>query len=196
MSADIAQLTREYEQAQQRLAEALRALPATAVKDYEFKLAGSGAAVRLSQLFGGKTDLIVIHNMGRSCAYCTLWADGFAGVYKHLADRAAFVLSTPDDPATAAAFASSREWPFPVACIGGTSFAADMGFQNAKGGVQPGASGFHREADGSITRSGRSQQFGPGDPFCAVWPFLDLLKGGANGWEPKYHYTPGGRGPG
>ena len=35
----------------------------------------------------GKDDLVVIHNMGASCAYCTLWGDGFNGVYEHLANK-------------------------------------------------------------------------------------------------------------
>ncbi|MGI9388028.1 MAG: DUF899 family protein, partial [Methyloligellaceae bacterium] len=44
-----------------------------AVDDYVFsKVDGT---VRLSELFGNKDDLFVIHNMGASCPYCTLWAD-------------------------------------------------------------------------------------------------------------------------
>jgi predicted dithiol-disulfide oxidoreductase (DUF899 family) len=31
--------------------------------------------VRLSELFAGKADLILIHNMGTTCPNCTLWAD-------------------------------------------------------------------------------------------------------------------------
>ncbi len=193
--AEIDRLTREVEEAQSRLAAALkaqRAQPGWAggqnVGEYTFRAAGSGAAVTLSQLFGTRRDLIVVHNMGRSCVYCTLWADGFSGLYHHLANRAAFVLSTPDEPEVAAAFASSRKWTFPVVSIAGTSFARDMSFANADGGVIPGISAFHKDADGRIVRSARSQQLGPGDPFCPVWPLLDLLKDGPNGWEPKYHY--------
>jgi predicted dithiol-disulfide oxidoreductase (DUF899 family) len=66
------------------------------VDDYLFE--GWNGPVRLSELFGGKRDLFVIHNMGTTCRYCTMWADGFNGVYDHLADRAAFVLATPDTP--------------------------------------------------------------------------------------------------
>lgn len=189
MPPTIAQLTRDVEQAQDRLRAALKAQPAEPVKDYEFMAAGSGAAVRLSNLFGAKSDLIVIHNMGRKCAYCTLWADGFAGVYRHLADRTAFVLATPDDPATAAAFASSRHWPFPVVSITGTTFTKDMRFESPKGGVIPGISAFHQGADGAIVRTRHSRQLGPGDPYCPVWPLLDLLKDGPAGWEPKFHYN-------
>ena len=32
--------------------------------------------IKLSQLFGTKKDLILVHNMGKSCPYCTMWAEG------------------------------------------------------------------------------------------------------------------------
>ena len=71
-----------------------RALQAAAhpqdVTDYVFS--GWEVPVRLSELFGDKENLILIHNMGRSCSSCTMWADGVNGVYDHLASRAAFAL--------------------------------------------------------------------------------------------------------
>lgn len=172
-----------------KLAEARRKIPAQRVSDYTFASCPTGAPITLAQLFGTKRDLIVIHNMGRKCSYCTLWADGFAGVYKHLADRCSFVLSSPDEPAIAGAFASERAWPFPVVSIRGTSFGKDMGFENAGGGVKPGASAFHKDASGFITCTAPSAEFGPGDDFCGVWHLLGLLKDGAGGWEPKFHYA-------
>lgn len=189
---EIARLTRQVEEAQARLASALRSQRSqqgwgAGVGEYAFRMAGSGAPVRLSELFGGGRDLIIVHNMGRSCSYCTLWADGFNGLYSHIATRTAFVLSTPDDPQVAAAFAASRKWTFPVVSIAGTTFAKDMGFQRPSGGVIPGMSAFYKADDGAISRVARSQELGPGDPFCPVWPLLDLLKDGANGWEPKFH---------
>lgn len=45
-----------------------------AVVDYTFQTLNG--PVRLKDLFGDKNDLIVIHNMGASCRYCTLRADG------------------------------------------------------------------------------------------------------------------------
>jgi predicted dithiol-disulfide oxidoreductase (DUF899 family) len=193
---ELAQLTREFELAQQRLAEARRrATGGGSVAPYTFHLAPSGAPVTLAQLFGGKRDLLVVHNMGAKCSYCTMWADGYAGLYKHIADRAAFVLATPDEPAAAGAFASARHWPFPVVSTanqtdtsGAGRFHLDMGFGRADGGVIPGISAFHKRDDGTIIRSCRSQQFGPGDPFCPAWPMFDLLEGGAGAWQPKFHY--------
>jgi predicted dithiol-disulfide oxidoreductase (DUF899 family) len=66
------------------------------VTDYEFSMQDGPRS--LSALFGDKRDLFVIHNMGASCLYCTLWADGFNGIYPHITDRAAFVVASPDPP--------------------------------------------------------------------------------------------------
>lgn len=188
MNPEIERLQREVAEAKKKLTDARRALPPEPVRDYSFAMSGTGVPVKLSQLFGRHDELILVHNMGRSCVYCTLWADGFKGLYPHLANRCAFALSTPDEPAVSAAFASSRGWPFPVVSIAGTTFAADMGYSDPKHPVMPGVSMFKREKDGSIVRTGHAP-FGPGDDFCAVWPMLDLLP--KTKWEPKYHYAGG-----
>src|SRR5581483_12122094 len=119
------------------------------VEDYVFKTADG--EVRLSELFGDKKDLILIHNMGTTCSSCTMWADGFNGVYPHLASRAAFVVSSPDAPEVQRKFAAERGWRFPMVSHQGTSFAADMGYRSAKGGWLPGVSVFRREG-GRILR--------------------------------------------
>jgi hypothetical protein len=31
--------------------------------------------------------------------------------------------------------------------------------------------------------------FSPGDDFCSVWHFFDLIPEGAAGWQPKYNYA-------
>jgi predicted dithiol-disulfide oxidoreductase (DUF899 family) len=104
----IAQAERAVLEAKKRLAEALQARPPERVSDYTFAHAGSGSPVTLTALFGPHRELLVVHNMGKRCPYCTLWADGFASMYKHIASRCAFVLTTPDEPAVASAFASAR----------------------------------------------------------------------------------------
>ena len=73
------------------------------VDDYTFSTARGPK--RLSELFGAKRDLFVIHNMGSSCPYCTLWADGYNGLYAHLVTRGAFVVTSPDPPAVQQRFA-------------------------------------------------------------------------------------------
>ena len=79
------------------------------VPDHAF--ATPDGTTHLSDLFGSKDALFVIHNMGVSCPYCTLWADGFNGIYAHVADRAAFVVCSPD---TQSRFAAGRGWRFPM----------------------------------------------------------------------------------
>lgn len=186
---EVERLEKQILELKQKRVEAQRRVPAQPVKDYQFT--GRHGPVSLSGLFEGKNDLLLIHNMGRGCSYCTLWADGFASLYPHIRDRAAFCLTTPDEIGIALEFARARNWPFPVASIEGTDFAMEMGFaDHPSKGVWPGVSAFHRAADGGITRHGRSY-FGPGDDFCAVWPLLDLLKDGPGEWAPKYHYLAG-----
>src|SRR5262249_3771957 len=138
------------------------------VQDYAFTRA-DGGKVRLSELFGDKDTLFVVHNMGAGCVYCTLWADGFNGVYEHLRSRAAFVVSSPDAPAQQQTFAASRGWKFPMISYHGTSFGEDMGYR-MNGKSQPGVSVLKRK-DGKIVRVSDTS-FSPGDDFCAVWHFL------------------------
>jgi predicted dithiol-disulfide oxidoreductase (DUF899 family) len=109
---EIAQLEQELLEKSKRLAELKRSLPREPVKEYV--LAGWEGPTTLSALFGAKRDLVVVHNMGKGCRYCTLWADGFQGVWRHLADRAGFVVCSPDSVETQKAFAASRGWGFPM----------------------------------------------------------------------------------
>lgn len=178
----------EYREQIAAVREKMRAAQAAAepqpVEDYA--LATSEGTVRLSELFGAKHDLIAIHNMGASCRYCTLWADGFNGIYAHLADRAAFVVATPDPPAGQRKFAESRGWRFPMVSHQGTSFAADMGYRSEKGGWLPGISVFRR--DGKRVLRVADTPLHPGDDYCALWHMFDMLPGGPGDWEPKFKY--------
>lgn len=128
----------------------------------------------------------MIHNMGVSCVYCTLWADEFNGVLPHLLDRAAFVVISPDGPEVQQRFAGERGWKFSMLSSKGNTFREDMGFQTEEE-LLPGISTFHKNTDGSIT-SVASDFFGPGDTYCGVWHTFDLLLDGSNGWEPQYSY--------
>jgi predicted dithiol-disulfide oxidoreductase (DUF899 family) len=124
--------------------------------------------------------------MGSFCSYCTLWADGFNGVLPHLEDRVPVVVISPDPPDKQRAFAESRGWRFRMVSAEKGSFIKDMGFL-LDDGFWPGASAFHKNDDGSITRISKCF-FGPGDPYCAVWHLFALLRGGTDGWEPKLTY--------
>ncbi|MDH3677415.1 MAG: DUF899 family protein [Nitrosopumilus sp.] len=154
------------------------------VKDYKL-LGSNNQKINLSKLFGQKNDLILVHNMGTGCPYCTMWADGFNGLFPHLQDRSSFAVSSPDDPATQMEFASSRGWKFQMVSTKGTTLAKDMGFEK-DGMLLPGVSVFYKENE-KIIRVGRDD-FGPGDKYCPTFPLFDLLKDGTNNWQAKFQY--------
>lgn len=169
----------------EKLAALKRRLPPLEVKDY--LLHGPAGRVHLSELFRGKKDLIVIHNMGRSCRYCTMWADGFNGLRQHLADRAGFAVVSPDAVRTQQKFAKSRGWGFPMYSGKGSTFIKDMGFLPKPNEPWPGVSTFRRKGR-KIYRIA-SAGFGPFDQFCATWPLFALLDGGVGDWAPKFRYS-------
>ena len=183
-SAALAGYRRQIADLRKKMRELQSTVEPQPMTDYEFATARGPAS--LSGLFGNKRDLFVIHNMGKSCAYCTLWADGFNGAYDHVADRAAFVVSTPDPPEVQKNFAASRGWRFPMISHRGTSFAEDLGYRSSDGGWLPGVSVFKRDGDRILRVSDTS--FSPGDDFCPIWHLLDLLPDGTGGWAPKLRY--------
>src|SRR6267154_2797640 len=127
-----------------------------------YRLATTNGPVCLSELFGERDYLFVIHNMGKACPACTMWADGFNGVLPHLENRAAFVVSSPDTPEQQEKFKKSRGWHFRMVSHRGSSFATDMGYAG-EDGFAPGVSVFKRK-DGKILRVSDTS-FRPGDDF-------------------------------
>jgi len=180
----LATYRREIAALRQKMRSLQREVEPEEVEDCRFQSADG--EVRLSQLFGGKDYLFVIHNMGIGCPNCTMWADGFNGVLAHLENRAAFVVSSPDDPETQRAFAAARGWRFRMVSHRGTSFAADMGYRGDDEWL-PGVSVFRRAGDRILRVSDTG--FDDGDDFCAVWHFFDLLPEGAAGWRARSTYA-------
>ena len=182
-SQRLAQYRTEIAGLRQKMRDLQQEIEPEEVRDYAFGT--STGEVKLSQLFGDKDDLFLIHNMGAGCPYCTLWADGFNGVLPHLENRAGFVVSSPDAPATQDKFKAGRGWRFRMVSHQGTSFAADMGYRG-ENGFLPGVSVFQRRG-GRILRAADTG-LGPGDDFCSLWHFFDLLPEGSAGWRPRFSY--------
>jgi predicted dithiol-disulfide oxidoreductase (DUF899 family) len=178
MSGKLADYRRQIADIREKMRDAIATVEPQEVKDYEF--ANTDGSVRLSELFGDHEDLIVIHNMGVACSYCTLWADGYNGIHQHVVSRAGFVVSSPDSPNVQKKFAESRGWEFPMVSHADSSFAADMGYVSTKGGWMPGVSVFRRDGDAIMRVSDTG--FSPGDDFCAIWHFFDMLPGGVGEW--------------
>ena len=172
-SDETAELEKQIFELHKKLATKRKELTPKDVTDYEFQK-NNGSAVKLSDLFGDNEHLILIHNMGSSCSYCTMWADGINGIYRHLETKAAFVFNSPDSPAHQAEFAEKNGWKFNIVSSEKNSFNKDLGFESPDGKPQPGVSTFSKDADRKIKLIAQSY-FGPGDPFCSIWHFFDML---------------------
>jgi predicted dithiol-disulfide oxidoreductase (DUF899 family) len=171
----LATYRKEIEALRAKMRDLQEAVEPEAVDDYEFAAAGDN------------DTLIAIHNMGKSCPACTMWADGYNGLIAHLQSRAAFVVTTPDDPKTQAEFAKSRGWRFRMLSHQGSNFADDMGYRGQQGGFLPGISVFQKK-DGRIVRVS-DQRLGPGDDFCSVYHFFDMIPEGPAEWRPRFTYA-------
>lgn len=166
-------------------AEKLRAdNPRTPVKNYPFK--NQFGEVTLLDLFGDKDKLIVVHNMGQGCRYCTTWADGFNGFVPHLEDRMALVLVSKDDPNSQRRFANSRGWRFRMASHGGESDYIREQTVVAGQDNMPGIVAYERKGNEIFRKN--SSVFGPGDQFCSLWPILSLAGFNEENWTPQFSY--------
>lgn len=166
ISDEIAGLRKKYIKVISKQAE-------TDVQDYILK-DRDGNDIKLSEMFGENEYLIVVHNMGKACSYCTLWADGFSGVSYYIEKKAAFVLVSPDTPEVQKEFAESRGWKFKMYSGAGSSFISDMGYYTEADGYWPGCSVLQKKSDDSIRRVAKDY-FGPGDFYSAPWHFFDLI---------------------
>jgi predicted dithiol-disulfide oxidoreductase (DUF899 family) len=183
MDAEIQTLEMEIMQKISRLNELRRENRGPEVDNYAFRT--QAGEVRLLDLFGEHRSLLVIHNMGQACRYCTLWADGFNGLLPHLESALAVVLVSRDAPDTQRAFANSRGWRFRLASHGGGRYAQEQQLLDGESNM-PGAIVYEREGE-SIYRK-NSCIFGPGDIYCALWPLLGLAGLGEAEWHPQFRY--------
>lgn len=158
LQAEYAEAWANLQEANRKMAELSRRIGPERVEDYE--LQGREGGVRLSEMFDDKQDLILIHNMGSECPYCTMWADGFNGVLQHLQDRAGFVVVSPNSVDVQQAVRKKRGWTFEMYSAEGTSFIKDMASSRTGSHTTPprclGCLLFARMATGRSTVSRRT----------------------------------------
>jgi len=181
----ISALQKQMEESRNKILELRSKLELEPVQDYRLK-DWSGNQVLLSSLFDERDELMVIHNMGMRCSYCTLWADGFNGFTLPLNNRMPFIVTSPDSPEVQKEFAESRNWKFKMLSTDGTTFTNDLGFEPKPKSYYPGGSALVRK-EGEIYRTSYDF-FGPGDAYCSVWHLFDLFPKSAKDWQPKFNY--------
>ncbi len=182
-NTEIPELEKQIFELTAKLNELRKASAGDEVRDYEFSTIDG--ATSLLKMFGDKQQLLLIHNMGQGCRYCTLWADGFNGFLQHLESVMSVVLVSKDPPELQRQFANSRDWRFRLASHGGGKYISE---QTVMDGAEntPGAVVYERDGD-KITRK-NSCIFGPGDIYCSMWGLLGLAGLGADNWTPQYAY--------
>ncbi len=182
-NAEIQALEAEIFELTAKLNALRKAEPGEEIPNYSFAtLAGE---TTLLDLFGDRDTLLVIHNMGQGCRYCTLWADGFNGFLPHLEAAMSVVLVSKDAPDLQRRFALSRGWRFRLASHGGGSYITE---QTAQAGTSnmPGAVVYTRQGD--VIRRKNACVFGPGDLYCSAWNLLALAGLSEAEWTPQFRY--------
>jgi len=189
---------KEFTRLRDELNRERRALPWERVeKDYRFD--GPDGPESLSDLFAGKSQLVVYHFMFNpaddiGCPHCSFWADHYDGMLPHLRQRdVSFVVISRAPRAKLAAFQQRMGWKFKWLSSGDNSFSYDYGasFTPADarkpvynfgtlvpgGPDREGLSVFTRDASGAIFRTYSTYARGI-DMFNGTYQILDLVPKG------------------
>jgi predicted dithiol-disulfide oxidoreductase (DUF899 family) len=130
---------KELTRLRDQLSRERRELPWEAV-DKEYTFEGEHGAQTLSELFGGRSQLVVYHAMFNpdtagpntswtveaACFACSFWMDNFNGVTVHLAHRDITMVAVSRAPYPAiAAYRKRMGWGFPWLSSAGSDFNFD-----------------------------------------------------------------------
>ena len=190
---------KEFTKARDALSAARRDLPWTPVaKNYVFD--GPNGKETLSDLFGGKSQLMIYHFMLgpgwiQGCPSCSFLADHFDGMLPHLAARDVTFTAIARAPlAEIEAYKRRMGWRFPWA----SSFANDFNFdyhvsfptdqaasevdynyemQDVGSDEMPGLSAFYQDANGGIFHTYSAYARGL-DSLVGTYNFLDVAPKG------------------
>jgi predicted dithiol-disulfide oxidoreductase (DUF899 family) len=177
-----------------------RALPWVKVEDYVFE--GPSGKVQLSDLFRGKSQLIIYHLMFNptwesACKSCSFWADNFANTIVHLNARDTNLAAVSRAPlAKLEAFKKRMGWQFEwVTCGADGAFNHDFGTALTReeidrpdknynygsthfgGEDAPGISIFYKDADGGLYHTYSCYSRGL-DMLNGAYHYLDIVPKG------------------
>jgi predicted dithiol-disulfide oxidoreductase (DUF899 family) len=139
----------------------------------------------LLTLFGDKEKLLMIHNMGHACRWCTSWADGLNAALPHLENSFAVVLVSKNNPPIQRQFALSRGWNFRMVSHGGGEYNQEQSVTPGEPDM-PGIVCYERQ-NAQIFRKNASE-FGPGDFFNPLFHVVTLAGIGLEEFTPQFTY--------
>lgn len=183
VKSEIVAIETEIFELTQKLANLRKDAPGDVVPNYTFET--QSGPTSLLDLFADKDRLLLIHNMGQGCRFCTLWADGVNGFLPHLESALSVVLVSKDEPELQRRFANSRGWRFRLASHGGGAYIQEQTVM-AEQKNMPGCVVYEKQGEAIVRKS--SAVFGPGDLYCSAWNFLALAGIGTSDFTPQYNY--------
>jgi predicted dithiol-disulfide oxidoreductase (DUF899 family) len=176
-----------------------RALPpgGRVAEDYVFEEGDGARRVKMSELFGDKSVLLLYSHMygpamAAPCPSCTSILDGLDGQVRHIEQRAAVAAVARSPIARLRAITQQRGWQrLRLLSSSGNSYHLDCHGEDAEGNERPILNAFVRAADGSIRHAYATElMFAPTEPgqnsrhVDAIWPLWGMLD-----------FSPEGRGP-
>ena len=191
---------KEFTRLREELSRERRELPWERV-DKQYVFAGPTGKVTLSDLFAGKSQLVVYHLMfapdaDTACRGCSFWADNFNGTIPHLEQRdVSFVAISRAPLSKLQSFATRMGWSFKWVSSSDGDFNYDYqaSFRDedvARGTAvynyernpdkmadKPGFSVFFKDEDGSIFHTYSTYARGI-DPMNVTFQLLDLVPKG------------------
>ena len=195
-------------QQREQVAELRRKLPpGPVVDDYVFQEGPSNLSqdgpivdVRLSELCSAPgRPLVLYHFMfgkmqEHACPTCSMWADGWEGAIRHVADNVDFAVVAAAPIHEWRALARERGWTnLRLLSAAGSSFKLDLGGEDEAGYQSPFLSVYERDGEAvRLSYSGGAHIEGEHwrgvDLLSPVWHILDLTRKGREDWMPNLDY--------
>jgi predicted dithiol-disulfide oxidoreductase (DUF899 family) len=198
---DLLAQEKELTRLRDRLSQARRALPWVEV-DKQYVFDGPDGKQTLSELFEGRSQLLVYHFMfdpgwSEGCKSCSFWADSFSGIIVHLKHRDVTMVAISRAPLeTLQAFQRRMGWTFKWVSSFHTDFNQDYhvsfppetrtpggqvyynyqmcDFPSSEG---PGVSAFYKDRDGRVFHTYSCYARGL-DAINGAYQLLDLVAKG------------------
>ncbi|HKD30358.1 MAG TPA: DUF899 domain-containing protein [Xanthobacteraceae bacterium] len=200
---------KEFTRRRDALTRHCRELPWVRIEDYVFE--SPNGKVRLSDLFRGKSQLIVYHFMfhpdwNAGCKSCSYWADNYERIVVHLRARDTNLVAVSRAPlAKIEAFRKRMGWTFEwVSCGADGVFNHDFGAYLTKADLAkegnntnygtrrftiedvPAISVFFKDGDGVLYHTYSTYSRGL-DIFNGAYHYLDIVPKGRDEEKLKYH---------
>jgi predicted dithiol-disulfide oxidoreductase (DUF899 family) len=147
-------------------------------KDYRFDTDAGSAS--LADLFGGRSQLIVYHFMfgpdfKAGCPSCSAIADGFNGLYVHLANHDVMLWAVSRAPlAKLQAYKRRMGWTFPWASSHGGDFNFDFNASFTEEQQRAGNMEYNFRRDDPVMEAGMAATPAPGYAAVAAMAGTDL----------------------